>query len=134
MAKPLIDTTTGVVAMTSEMVERNLVHGSPMYVHSAAVPQPTAEVKLSLTQAKQSVSELNLDSYVDFTFNFGGQFLLGPLNGKYWVWNSPDYGGDNTIRPWSGNPRNFAMKGHGGRCKGKHIVRRYCGEDVKFIT
>ena len=78
------------------------------------------------------MSELTIDSIADFTWNFGQLFLL-ESGGKYYVWSDPDYNGDNTIKTFTGNPRNFTMKGFSGRCKGSHRIGDYCGPDVKFL-
>lgn len=76
---------------------------------------------------------LNLDSICEFTWNFGNKFLLKELKtGNYFVWSDPDYSGDNTIEPFSGNPRNFTHEGFCGRDKGVHTIRNYCGENVIF--
>lgn len=80
--------------------------------------------------------KLTLDTIARFTWDFGMKFLLEVEHeGKihYFVWNDPDYYGDNTIQPFTGNPRNFVSKGFMGRDKGEHTIRGYCGEDVRFI-
>lgn len=82
---------------------------------------------------------IDLDTVCDVTFNFGGLFLLEPIgqkgrfeNREFWVWSDPEYGGDNTITKYTGNPLHFTMKNFCGRSKGTHSVRGYCGPDVKF--
>ena len=79
---------------------------------------------------------LNLDDVAEFTWNFGQLFLLqvDDVNGsKYYVWSCPDYKGDNTIRPFIGDPRNFTQPGFCGRHKGRHRIRDYCGNDAVFV-
>lgn len=80
----------------------------------------------------ENESSITLDSIGNFTWNFGQHFLI-QVGNKYYVWSDPDYNGDNTIRPFKGNPRNFASPGFCGRSKGKHIISHYCGGEVKFI-
>lgn len=74
---------------------------------------------------------ISLDSIAEFTWGFGHLFLL-QVGQEYYVWSDPDYQGDNTIRPFKGDPLNFASPGFCGRDKGTHRIRDYCGEDVKF--
>jgi hypothetical protein len=82
-------------------------------------------------------TRLTLDTVCEFTWNFGSLFLLEPkimnISGSHFVWSDPDYGGDNTIKPYHGNPRDFTEPGFSGRFKGTHTIRKYCGEDVAFI-
>ena len=79
--------------------------------------------------------DLPADAYVLFTWGFNHLWLLGPYQGYYWQWSDPAYeGGDNTIKPWEGNPRNYVMKGHGGRDKGAHVIAKYCGSSVQIFN
>lgn len=72
------------------------------------------------------------NTVAEFTWNFGSNFLLETQYGNF-VWSDPDYGGDNTIRPYAGNPINFTQNGLSGRYKGRHIIRNYCGDKVIFM-
>lgn len=86
----------------------------------------------SLNMKTGNITQINLDTIADFTFNFGGLFLMETEHG-FFVWDSPDYGeGKNTIRPYKGEPRHFTHRNFCGRCKGTHQIRKYCGEDVVF--
>ena len=80
---------------------------------------------------------INLDTLAQFIYGFGQDFLLEVKTENadvvYYVWNDPDYGGNNTIRPYYGKPEDFTSPGFCGRDKGNHIVRNYCGENVIFI-
>lgn len=82
--------------------------------------------------------ELTLDAVVDFVWGFGSDFLLGPVRKDntdfYWVWSDPDYNGDNTIRPFNGDPKNFTSPGFCGRCKGTHRIANYCGTEVQILS
>ena len=75
---------------------------------------------------------ISLDSVGEFTWGFGTNFLI-EIGTERYVWSSPDYNGDNTIKPYKGNPRNFTSDGFCGRDKGTHIIREYCGNDVRFV-
>ena len=75
---------------------------------------------------------ITLDSMAEFTWDFGNRFLL-KCNNKYYVWSDPYYKGDNTIRPYSGNPLHFTTPGFAGRSKGMNLIRNKCGDQVKFI-
>ena len=81
---------------------------------------------------------LSLDSNVEVLYLFGREFLLTLRGGsektpsQYFIWDSPDYeGGTNTIRPISAE--NLSRYFHYSRWKGNHIVRDYCGPNVKFL-
>lgn len=78
---------------------------------------------------------IDLDTVAEFVWGFGRDFLLtvhGEDGPTHYVWSDPSYGGDNTIKPYSGDPRNFAYVGFAGRCKGTHRIGNYCGDKVKF--
>jgi len=83
-------------------------------------------------------TKLSLDTQAEFTWNFDKEFLLRVVNpdnsDAYFVWSSPEYGGNNTIYPFLGNPLNFTRKGVRGREKGIYTIGRYCGNQVKFIN
>jgi hypothetical protein len=76
---------------------------------------------------------LTINDIADFTWSFGSQFLLETAHGDY-VWSDPDYEGNNTIVPFTGDKANFTSEGFMGRDKGKHVIRDYCGPDVKIIA
>lgn len=87
---------------------------------------------------------INLETVADFSWTFGHHFLLATLDKELYVWSDPDYGGDNTIRkldikkyPSSTDEWTRLYKKHFGtpfvRCKGRHTVKGYCGENVVFI-
>ena len=79
------------------------------------------------------MASITLDTYCEFAWDFGQRFLLKTPDGRHFVWSDPEYNGDNTIKPFQGNPRNFAAPGHGGRDKGSHFVCDYCGPNVTFV-
>lgn len=85
-----------------------------------------------------NINRPTLDTTCEFTWNFGSKFLLEPkdmnIAEEYFVWADPDYGGDNTIKPFQGNPQDFTEPGFCGRYKGIHTIRGYCGEDVIFTS
>lgn len=75
---------------------------------------------------------INLDTMAQFTWDFGQHFLLETTEG-FFVWSDPDYNGDNTIKPYKGNPSDFTAPGFCGRDKGYNSIRNKCGEDVIFM-
>ena len=77
---------------------------------------------------------ISLDTVGNFTWSFGNKFHIETPDGNY-EWSDPGYlGGDNTIKPsvpydeWL-----VKMDLPFGRDKGTHIIRYYCGKDVKFV-
>jgi hypothetical protein len=86
---------------------------------------------------------LDLDSVVEVYWAFSYQYLLD-TGSELYIWSSPSYlGGDNTVRklnttyPRSTKAWTSLYIEHLGvgfvRCKGRHIVRSYCGDQVKFL-
>lgn len=70
----------------------------------------------------------------EFSWDFGSNFFIETHLGNY-IWSDPDYNGDNTLRPYPGSLESF-LKDRDipyVRDKGKHIVRDYCGPDVKVV-
>lgn len=72
-----------------------------------------------------------LDEIADFTWSFGEEWFLETSHGNY-TWSDPDYGGDNTMKPFNGTYGRWCqiVGVPYGRDKGKHIIRDYCGERV----
>ncbi len=58
-------------------------------------------------------------------------FFIATSKGNF-VWNDPDYGGDNTIRPYAGSYGNLCVDTDTdyGRDKGKHRIETYCSNAV----
>jgi hypothetical protein len=77
---------------------------------------------------------LDLDDEGDFTWDFGCQFFIETSKGNY-IWSDPDYNGDNTIKKFSGTINDYFNHPDiaWGRDKGRHIIRNYCGDDVKIV-
>jgi len=81
---------------------------------------------------------LNLDSECEFTWMWGRDFHLQAEDGRAYLWSSPDYGGDNTIRPHHRTISDYGrLYQHNptawGRDKGQHRIRDYCGNGVIFV-
>jgi hypothetical protein len=72
-----------------------------------------------------------LDMEGEFTWDFGSNFFIETSIGNF-IWSDPDYNGDNTIRKYDGIVQDY-FKGTFGRDKGSHIIRSYCGDEVKII-
>lgn len=71
-----------------------------------------------------------LDMIGDFTWNFASHFFIETNEGNF-IWSDPDYYGDNTIIPYQGTVQDYFGDSF-GRCKGRHLIRLYCGEDIIF--
>jgi hypothetical protein len=77
---------------------------------------------------------LTLDDIGRFTWSFGRYFHIETNKGNF-IWSDPDYGGDNTIRHTDMNYMQWRqyLQLPFGRDKGEHIIRDYCGIDVKMV-
>ena len=75
-----------------------------------------------------------LDLEGDFTWCWGMHFFVEMNSGNF-VWSDPDYGGDNTLTKFVGTYQEFIKQCDVpyGRSKGNHIIRNYCGPDVKVV-
>ena len=80
------------------------------------------------------VGEITQDTSGKFTWDFGQSFFIETEIGNF-IWNDPDYGGDNTLsktdltyQEWI-DPYNEGLY---GRDKGTHFVLDYCGPNVKI--
>jgi hypothetical protein len=76
-----------------------------------------------------------LDIVGHFTWSYGERFFIETSEGNF-VWSDPDYDGDNTLRRFHGGYSDWC-KDVGipyGRDKGRHVLRMYCGDDVKVIN
>lgn len=76
---------------------------------------------------------LSIEDYADFNWSFHDKFLLETERGNY-IWSDPDYGGDNTIRPFDGNLKEFCRQENIPyvRNKGRHLIKSYCGPEVNI--
>lgn len=83
-------------------------------------------MKITKEQISQLVGE--------FTWCWGQDFFVETEIGNF-HWKDPDYGGDNTIRPFNGNPQDFCKHCHCefGRYKGKHVIEKYIGKDFTLV-
>lgn len=78
---------------------------------------------------------INLDTIAEFTWFWNHHFFLETKEGNF-IWSDPDYpGGNNTIRSYNGTLQDYCKESNipYGRSKGKHSIRGYCGEGVRFI-
>ena len=79
---------------------------------------------------------LTLDSVGRFSWGFGNKWFI-LVGGKAYEWSDPSYpGGLGTIRPFHGTYKHWCRKLQipYGRDKGTHVIRDYCGEDVKIFS
>ena len=77
---------------------------------------------------------LTVDDTAEFTWSFGSHFLLQTNKGNF-VWSDPEYGGDNTIKPFDGGYKEWCQDEHidFGRSKGIHFIVSYCGSEVRIL-
>jgi hypothetical protein len=92
------------------------------------VCDPTKETK------EKTMEKLTVEDIANFTWMWGQEFFLETAKGNY-IWRDPDYGGDNTIRPYHGSYRDFLEEigVEYGRDKGKHFISEYCGSQVQIV-
>ena len=78
--------------------------------------------------------DINLDAVGNFTWLWGQYFFIETNHNNY-VWSDPEYGGDDTIRPYDGSLEKFCNELNIplGRDKGRHVIRDYCGDDVQIV-
>lgn len=74
---------------------------------------------------------LTVEDVADFTWNWNDLFFLETAKGNF-VWSDPEYGGDNTIRPYNGDLKKFFGKSY-GRSSGSHTIAAYCGNGVRIL-
>ena len=81
------------------------------------------------------MKKLTVNDCAEFSWSFSNRFLLETDNGNF-VWNDPDYGGDNTITRFNGGIKEFCKSENIPyvRSKGQHRIGDYCGDEVKIIT
>jgi hypothetical protein len=77
---------------------------------------------------------MNMSTLARFTWLWGEEFFLETENGNF-IWSSPSYGGDNTIRPCDKSLEEYCqlMNLEFGRDKGQHEIEKYCGNKVRFV-
>jgi hypothetical protein len=75
-----------------------------------------------------------LDLEGKFTWCWGMHFFVETAQGNF-VWSDPDYGGVNTLTKFNGTYKDYCHQRMipFGRHKGNHIIRDYCGSDVKVL-
>lgn len=86
---------------------------------------------LILLEKRKMTKEKLMNMVGEFTWNFGQQFFIETSEGNF-IWNDPDYNGDNTIRKYNGSLQDYFGKSF-GRDKGKHYIKDYCGENFTYI-
>ena len=71
----------------------------------------------------------------EFAWSYSHQFFIEtPGQECNFIWNDPDYNGDNTIIPFYGSYQDWVKKTRiqFARNKGQHNVERYCGSAVIY--
>jgi hypothetical protein len=76
-----------------------------------------------------------LDIVGHFTWGFDCEFFIETSEGNF-VWSDPSYDGDNTLKRFHGNYKDWCKQSNipAGRDKGQHVLRTYCGDDVLVIN
>ena len=71
----------------------------------------------------------------DFTWLWGQEFFVETSVGNF-IWNDPDYGGDNTFTAFSGSYTDYLKKAgiDFGRDKGRHVISDYCGDQIVLVV
>lgn len=74
---------------------------------------------------------LNLEGH--FTWFWNDKFFIETIQGCF-IWSDPDYNGDNSLVEYSGTYADFLNEQdvEFGRDKGVHLIKDYCGEDIKI--
>lgn len=78
--------------------------------------------------------KINVESIAHFSWAYGKDFLL-KVNNRYFIWSSPKYGGDNTIKPYFGNLLKWCKDNQVKLVKdiGIHRIFDFCGNNVTFV-
>ena len=75
-----------------------------------------------------------LNQIGEFAWGWSEQFFIECGGNRNFIWSDPEYYGDNTIQKFNGSIKDW-YRSQGieeARDKGKHLIREYCGEDVKI--
>jgi hypothetical protein len=81
------------------------------------------------------MAECVLDRVGSFVWLWGHDFFIETATGNF-IWSDPGYpGGDNTLRATTFTLSEWLKKLAipYGRDKGRHIIRAYCGPDVRLV-
>ncbi|MFA5132488.1 MAG: hypothetical protein WC444_04190 [Candidatus Paceibacterota bacterium] len=76
--------------------------------------------------------ETLLNAVGDFSWLWNDCFFIETEEHGNFLWSDPEYRGDNTIRKTDMSLKEYltVVGVPYGRSKGKHIIRRYVGEDA----
>lgn len=81
----------------------------------------------------QPTKEQILNCVGEFTWTYGMSFFVETKYGNF-EWKDPSYQGDNSFTLFNGNFKTFLKDSNMpyGRCKGKHVIKDYCGENINI--
>lgn len=72
-----------------------------------------------------------LDTQAYFTWKVGKEDFYVVADGKRYIWSSPAFGGNNLFQETNMSYKQWI--GHDfGRENGTHVIRDYCGPDIKI--
>lgn len=63
----------------------------------------------------------------EFTWNFAKEYYIEAENNKRYIWESPNYGGNNRFTETTLTYEEWIGKDNFGRYKGIHIIGAYTG-------
>jgi hypothetical protein len=80
------------------------------------------------------MENLTINDIAEFSWAWNNEFFLQTNKGNF-IWSDPDYNGDNTIKRFNGNLRDFIKSRNIPyvRSKGNHFIDAYCGSEVKIV-
>lgn len=75
-----------------------------------------------------------LNTTGNFTWFWNDLYLIETTTGNF-IWSDPEYGGDDTIKPYSGSLMNFCRHQEVpyGRDTGTHVIRKCC-PNAKYVN
>lgn len=80
---------------------------------------------------KTITDEQLLNTRAEFISSFGLEWFVVTHYGNY-IWSDVDYGGDNSMIKTNETREQWLRRNKipYGRSKGKHVIRKYCGEKI----
>lgn len=73
-----------------------------------------------------------LNDVAEFSWSFGMQFFVETYKHGNFIWNDPEYNGNNTFKQTRQTFKEYA-NGMLFRDKGIRHIKNYCGENIQII-